>query len=121
MTVWLAACGADCSTVNINQVNWFKIWEGGLLSGNQETGNWYQKQFQRFDGSPGLWPVTIPRTLRRGLYLVRHEIISTHVAYKPQFYVECAHLNITGTGFSFPSSQYMKKFPGAYVATGMLK
>ncbi|KAK4187800.1 glycoside hydrolase family 61 protein [Podospora australis] len=114
MTAWLAACGDDCTTVDVNQVEWFKIWEGGLLEGNLAEGLWYQKEFQRWDGSPALWPVTIPSALRPGLYMIRHEILSIHIEKKPQFYPECAHLNITGSGKAYPMKEYLLKFPGAY-------
>lgn len=62
--------------------------------------------------------MTIPATLKPGLYIVRHEILSLHVANGPQFYPECAHLNISGTGNAFPSERYMARFPGAYAEDG---
>lgn len=120
MTVWLAACDAtpdgqqDCATTNTTTASWFKIWEGGLLSGNVPQGIWWQKQFQNWDGSPDLWPVAVPSTLKTGLYVIRHEILSIHVANKPQFYPECAHLNVTGTGTALPPAAFYKTFPGAY-------
>lgn len=49
---------------------------------------------------------------------MRHEILSIHVANHPQFYPECAHLNISGTGTAFPSERYMARFPGTYVDGG---
>ncbi|KAK3385410.1 glycoside hydrolase family 61 protein [Podospora didyma] len=122
MTAWLAYCGDgadshDCSDVDVNEVQWFKIWEAGLLEGpNLAEGLWYQKNFQHWDGSPDLWPVTIPASLRPGLYMIRHEILSIHIENKPQFYPECAHLNISGSGTAVPSKEYLKKFPGAYDA-----
>ena len=122
MSVWLAACGedADCRDVDVSQADWFKIWHAGLLEGpNLAEGLWWQKRFQRWDGSPGLWPVTIPPALKPGLYMIRHEILSIHVADKPQFYPECAHLNVSGTGDALPPSEFLKKFPGAYEVDGM--
>ncbi|KAH9908857.1 glycoside hydrolase family 61 protein [Xylariomycetidae sp. FL2044] len=116
MSVWLAACGETCDDVDVNDLDFFKIWEAGILSGTLLEGLWYQKNFQTWDGSPNLWPVTIPAAIKPGLYVVRHEILSIHVADKPQFYPECAHLNITGTGTALPSSEYLAKFPGAYDA-----
>ncbi|KAH8881732.1 glycoside hydrolase family 61 protein [Thozetella sp. PMI_491] len=115
MSVWLAACGDDCTKADPTEAEWFKIWEAGLLVGpNLAEGIWYQKAFQNWDGSPDLWPVTIPATLKSGLYMIRHEILSIHVENKPQFYPECAHLNITGRGALLPPKEYLKKFPGAY-------
>ncbi|KAL2151202.1 hypothetical protein VTH82DRAFT_6300 [Thermothelomyces myriococcoides] len=119
MSVWLARCGdapdADCRAVDVNQLGWFKIWEAGLLEGpNLAEGLWYQKDFQRWDGSPSLWPVTIPEKLKSGTYIIRHEILSLHVALKPQFYPECAHLNITGGGDLLPPEEALVRFPGVY-------
>ena len=121
MSVWLASCGDDCIRADPNEVEWFKIWEAGLLEGpNLAEGIWYQKQFQKWDNSPDLWPVTIPPSLKSGLYMIRHEILSIHVENKPQFYPECAHLNITGGEAAFPPKEYRKKFPGAYDPNGEL-
>ncbi|KAL2174812.1 glycoside hydrolase family 61 protein [Thermothelomyces heterothallicus CBS 202.75] len=100
MSVWLARCGdtpaADCRDVDVNR------------------GLWYQKDFQRWDGSPSLWPVTIPKGLKSGTYIIRHEILSLHVPLKPQFHPECAHLNITGGGDLLPSEETLVRFPGVY-------
>lgn len=116
MSVWLTPCGETCDTVDVNEAEWFKIWESGLLSGPVATGQWYQREFQTWDGTPDLWSVTIPESLKPGLYIVRHEILSIHIADKPQFYPECANLNVTGRGGFLPPAEYMKKFPGAYSA-----
>lgn len=80
MSVWLADCDGPCEDTDVNQLDFFKIWEAGLLEGTLEEGMWYQKQFQNWDGTPDLWPVTIPSTIKPGLYVVRHEIMSIHVA-----------------------------------------
>ncbi|KAK4159423.1 glycoside hydrolase family 61 protein [Cladorrhinum sp. PSN259] len=115
MTVWMAHCpGDDCASADVNSVGWFKIWEAGLLEGNLAEGTWYQKAFQRWDGSPGLWPVRIPPRLKDGLYMIRHEILSIHIEERPQFYPECAHLNVTGGGDLMPAEGWLKRFPGAY-------
>ena len=121
MSVWLAACGASCNDADPNALEWFKIWHAGIVDdgalGLAES-DWYQKTFQTWDGEPDLWPVTIPATLRPGLYLVRHEILSIHVANKPQFYPECANLNVSGSGDALPPAGYYKKFPGVYTMDG---
>jgi len=117
MTAWLAACpGNDCVGANVTDLDWFKIWEAGLIpgTGNLAEGIWYQKAFQNWDDSPDLWPVTIPRTLKPGRYIIRHEILSIHIADKPQFYPECAHLEVQGNGTAVPPREFYKKFPGAY-------
>ncbi|KAL8300425.1 hypothetical protein RB593_009997 [Gaeumannomyces tritici] len=124
-------------------VRWFKIWEAGFLpdndndndndndsdqgggggggggGGDLQTGTWYQKAFQRWDGlGPAMWEVRLPPRLRPGLYMVRHEIVSLHVAGRPQFYPECAHLNVSGAGDDLPPREFWRPFPGAYDGDG---
>ncbi|KAL8396891.1 hypothetical protein RB594_003837 [Gaeumannomyces avenae] len=140
MTAWLAPCldpdltGArDCRDLDPSDpadgVRWFKVWEAGFLpdndndqgggggggGGDLQTGTWYQKAFQRWDGlGPAMWEVRLPPRLRPGLYMVRHEIVSLHVAGRPQFYPECAHLNVSGAGDDLPPREFWRPFPGAY-------
>lgn len=120
MSVWLADCSpfGSCEQADPNKLDFFKIAEEGLLNGSVPEGVWYQRAFQNWDGSPDLWPVTIPKTIRPGLYVVRHEILSLHIENKPQFYPECAHLNISGSGSATPPGGYLVKFPGAYQENG---
>ncbi|KAH8200922.1 hypothetical protein TruAng_004931 [Truncatella angustata] len=116
MSVWLASCApfGSCEAADPARLEFFKIGHWGLLSGSVPEGVWYQRAFQNWDGSPDLWNVTVPETLRAGLYVVRHEILSLHVENKPQFYPECAHLNITGPGEAMPPKELLVRFPGAY-------
>lgn len=123
MSVWLSPCpDNDCTTVNLPKTKWFKIWEAALLGGpNLAEGTWYQKRFQKWDGDgENRWEVVVPLGLKSGRYLVRHEILSLHVAGKPQFYVECAHLDIKNGGVKggedrvLPPDEYWVKFPGGY-------
>ncbi|SPO02100.1 related to cel1 protein precursor [Cephalotrichum gorgonifer] len=117
MAVWLAACGDSCEDVDPAEADWFKIWHAGLTDDGSlglAEATWYQKGFQKWNGESATWPVTIPPSLKPGLYLIRHEIISIHVAFKPQWYPECAHLNITGGGDAMPGEEFLFKFPGAY-------
>ncbi|KAI1841081.1 hypothetical protein JX266_012739 [Neoarthrinium moseri] len=116
MSIWLADCSpfGKCEHADPNKLEFFKIAEEGLLNGTVTEGMWFQKAFQHWDGTPDLWPVRIPETIKPGLYVVRHEILSLHIENKPQFYPECAHLNISGTGSAVPPKDYRVKFPGAY-------
>jgi hypothetical protein len=83
MIAWMAYCDNaenDCTTFSSETANWFKIGEKGLLEGSIETGEWFQKAFSMWDGSPSLWSEMVPTGLKAGRYLVRHEIISLHSA-----------------------------------------
>lgn len=110
----MADCGSSCQTLNLTEANWFKIAEHGLLSGDIQTGEWGQRAFQNWDGEPDLWTETIPRDLKAGKYVIRHEIIALHIANKPQFYPECAHLEVLGNGAAVPGQEYYAKIPGVY-------
>ncbi|PSN67305.1 glycoside hydrolase family 61 protein-like protein [Corynespora cassiicola Philippines] len=114
MIAWLADCHGDCAALDANTADWFKIGQRGLEEGTVETGTWFQKSFSRWDGGPSLWSERIPRALRPGKYLVRHEIISLHSANKPQFYPECAHLEVSGDGEAFPGEEWLVKIPGVW-------
>jgi len=115
MIAWMAHCpGDDCFTADPSTLDWFKIGQKGLESGTIELGDWFQKTFSRWDGTPSLWSETVPKGLRKGRYLVRHEIISLHSANKPQFYPECANLDVSGEGEGYPEKKYMAKFPGVW-------
>ncbi|TVY84956.1 Cellulose-growth-specific protein [Lachnellula suecica] len=114
MIVWMADCHGPCSDFNATEGDWFKIAQEGLISGTVTEGTWYQRQFQEWDGSASLWPETIPATLKPGNYLIRHEIIALHIANKPQWYPECAHLVVSGNGTDVPGEEYLAKIPGVW-------
>ncbi|KAL1795295.1 hypothetical protein ACET3X_007111 [Alternaria dauci] len=118
MIAWMAYCDNadnDCTTFSSETADWFKIGEKGLLEGSIETGEWFQKAFSMWDGSPSLWSEMVPVGLKAGRYLVRHEIISLHSANKPQFYPECAHLEvINDKKGTIPDKEYMVKIPGVW-------
>src|ERR1051326_4447668 len=65
MFIWLADCQGPCRTADATTLNWFKIWEAGLITGPL-PGFWYQKAFQNWDGSPDLLGAQIPASLRPG-------------------------------------------------------
>lgn len=58
------------------------------------------------------WESTIPSSLAAGNYLIRHELIALHQANTPQFYAECAQLQVTGSGSAQPSGDYFATIPG---------
>ena len=117
MVAWLTPCNGDCRSFDPTNVEWFKIGQKGLEGGTVQEGDWFQKTFSKWDGSPSIWSENIPKTLRPGNYLVRHEIISIHIANQPQWYPECAHLEIKGNGTSYPGKEYLAKIPGVWSMT----
>lgn len=108
---YMANCGEDCTTVDVEDLRWFKIDEMGQL------------ELSTVGGTPGkwaddllfennlTWPVTIPAHLKAGHYILRHEIISLHpggAENSTQMYPECINLNVSGTGTVEPEG-----IPGA--------
>ncbi|KAK5661086.1 hypothetical protein OQA88_10976 [Cercophora sp. LCS_1] len=92
---------------------WFKVKEGGR-TGTSNT--WAATSLM---SSPATYTYTIPSCLKKGYYLVRHEIIALHAAWAypgAQFYPGCHQLNVSGSGSTVPSTNLVS-FPGAYKAT----
>jgi hypothetical protein len=117
--VWMAFCGTEpdsCSSFNGTGRHWFKIGQAGLLSGGMRDGLWAQKHMtanQNFT-----WSVTIPERLKGGAYLMRHELISLHVPFTPEFYPECAHLYVLSSGDEMPEEEYLASIPGVWEYDG---
>ncbi|KAF1955260.1 glycoside hydrolase family 61 protein-like protein [Byssothecium circinans] len=116
MIAWMAHCdNDDCSTFDSSTAEWFKIGQRGLESGTIELGTWFQKSFSRWDGGPSLWSERVPVGLRRGRYLVRHEVVSLHSANRPQFYAQCAHLDVGNEGVGrVPGREFLVRIPGVW-------
>ncbi|KAF7984313.1 hypothetical protein HWV62_15295 [Athelia sp. TMB] len=95
----------------VTGLQWFKIWEDGLIAANQTWG------VDRLIANKGKVTFTIPSCIAPGNYFLRHEIIALHAASSypgAQFYMECAQINITGGGSKVPATV---SFPGAYHST----
>lgn len=119
---YLAACNGDCTTVDKEQLEWFKIEEMGQLSpgeGGGKTGEWADDKLRAADGA---WSVKIPSSIKAGNYVLRNEIIALHSAYdvgEAQFYPQCVNIQITGDGNATPSgvvgtSLYKEDDPGVH-------
>lgn len=70
--------------------------------------------------TPTTYTYTIPSCLKKGFYLVRHEIIALHAAWTypgAQFYPGCHQLNVTGGGSATAPAAKLVAFPGAYKPT----
>ncbi|CAE6491286.1 unnamed protein product [Rhizoctonia solani] len=113
-TVYLAACpDAGCTSVNSATAKWFKIYELGLISGTVYTGQWANGLLM----ANLKWDTAIPSNLKPGNYLIRWETLALHQSNTPQFYPECAQLQVTGSGTAYPTSEYLVSIPGAWQAS----
>ncbi|KAI9698280.1 MAG: hypothetical protein M1820_007550 [Bogoriella megaspora] len=111
MITWMAACNGDCSKFTGTGNVWFKIDQAGLISGTLPTGLWGSGQMVKNNTS---WTSTIPKNLKPGNYLIRHETIALHTSNAPQWYPNCATLTVTGSGTGVPSGSYLAAIPGVY-------
>jgi cellulase len=88
------------SSISSPQNIWFKIVQFGLTPNAPSLhGPWLHSTYLTGSNATG-FPVTIPKTLKPGAYLIRHEVINLQSArnYGSLFYVECAQLVVEGGG-----------------------
>ncbi|KAL1596332.1 hypothetical protein SLS60_008977 [Paraconiothyrium brasiliense] len=106
--VWMYKCAGDFKSCDGSGKKWFKIDEKGMtappLSGTAWGTNDVLKNLY--------WESTIPSSLAAGNYLIRHELLALHQANTPQFYAECAQLQVTGSGSGQPSGDFLATIPG---------
>ncbi|KAK8867512.1 glycoside hydrolase family 61 protein [Apiospora arundinis] len=123
LMAYMAACPSSddgctaLSTTDIAGLDWFKIAEAGLREGHAvgDKAGWLQWDLWENQVTDH-WDVVVPATLKPGKYLIRHEIINLELA-PVQFYPDCAQLEVSGSGSSVPTAEYLVKFPGGYSVT----
>ncbi|KAK4156463.1 putative endo-beta-1,4-glucanase D [Chaetomidium leptoderma] len=100
---------SNAATASTSGQQWFKVAERGLNNGKWAVdemianGGWHY-----FD---------MPSCVAPGQYLMRVELLALHSASSPggaQFYMECAQIEVTGSGNNAGSN--FVSFPGAYPA-----
>lgn len=119
LVAYMASCGDDCTTIsNPETLKWFKIAEEGLREGHAigDKEGWFQNDLWESQKTDH-WDVVVPKNLKPGRYMIRHEIIMIELS-PVQFYPNCAHLEISGSGLSVPSEEFLVQFPGAYSLSG---
>ncbi|KAI0394531.1 lytic polysaccharide monooxygenase [Xylariaceae sp. FL0594] len=105
--VWLYPCEGSFSSCDGKQKKWFKIDQMGLYGPKLNSNDWGTDIVLR----TLKWSSKIPASLKPGNYLIRHELLALHQANTPQFYPECAQIEVTGSGSSMPGSQYLASIP----------
>ncbi|KAF2840049.1 lytic polysaccharide monooxygenase [Patellaria atrata CBS 101060] len=121
---YLASCGDDCGSFDPSSEKvWFKIAESGLQPGATISGqgnpdeikySWKQGELTGATEKDKVgWSFKIPPGLKKGKYLLRVEILSLQL-WPPQFYPECAQIEVTGEGGNAPAEHELVAFPGAY-------
>ena len=97
-----------------------KALKPGITSSTDWLKAWIIDDF-RNDNST--WDVQIPKDLKSGMYVLRHEIIALHSAYDlngAQNYPQCINLNVINggsteiTGGQSPTTFYSADHPGIH-------
>jgi cellulase len=102
---YMAACNGDCSTVDKTKLEFFKIAEMGQLQlgvGGGKAGRWADDVLREANGA---WNITIPKSIKDGNYVLRHEIIALHSAYgvgDAQLYPTCISIAVSDGGTETP-------------------
>jgi cellulase len=81
---YLGAYSGELNSVNINEVEFFKIAELGLLPDNV---TWATNVLTANDN---VTSATIPHDIKAGNYIVRHELITLHFATEDSRYLDAA-------------------------------
>jgi cellulase len=92
----------ECTSAKASDLKWSKISQGGWISGSN-PGTWTTDTLiaNNFSSS-----ATVPKNLKAGNYVLRHEIIALHTAGSPngaQAYPQCLNLKVTGSGTVAPT------------------
>ncbi|KAF2011244.1 lytic polysaccharide monooxygenase [Aaosphaeria arxii CBS 175.79] len=106
--VWMYKCAGDFKSCDGSGKKWFKIDEEGMTAPPLSGRNWGTAKVLK----NLYWESTIPSSLAPGNYLIRHELLALHQAKTPQFYAECAQLEVSGSGSAQPGGEYLANIPG---------
>ncbi|KAH6642059.1 glycoside hydrolase [Boeremia exigua] len=113
---YIAPCNGDCTTLTPGALRWSKISQSGLVT--PSTNTWVTDNMIRSNFTSS---TVIPRNLRAGNYVIRHEIIALHSGQSDngaQMYPQCLNLRVTGSGTVAPTagvagtSLYKRNDPG---------
>lgn len=109
-------CPGAFSSCDGSGSGWFKIDEAGfhgdgvkVFLDTETPSGW---DIAKLVGGNKGWTSTIPQGLAPGNYLIRHELIALHQANNPQFYAECAQIQVGGSGTASPDASYKAAIPG---------
>ncbi|RYP08937.1 hypothetical protein DL764_001590 [Monosporascus ibericus] len=123
---YLAPCpGSDCTTVDKNQLKFVKLAQKGLKPGVTSSTDWLKAWvIDDFIQDGFKWDVQIPRDIKSGAYVLRHEIMALHSAWDTngaQAYPQCINLNVTNggdtavTNGTAPTTFYQADGPGIHI------
>ncbi|KAH8759797.1 family 61 glycoside hydrolase [Diaporthe sp. PMI_573] len=100
MLTYIAPYSGSPSSIDKSKLLWTKIDEAGI---NYNTQVWAA---QDMINNNNTWTITVPKTLKAGSYVFRHETIAAHGAGSAngaQAYPFCINIQVTGSGTKVPS------------------
>ncbi|KAI9803163.1 MAG: hypothetical protein M1826_005027 [Phylliscum demangeonii] len=99
---YMANCHGPCDVVVKEDLEWFKISEGGIVKqaevSPELTSNWTSDYLVSDDST---WTDIVPPDLKAGYYVYRHETIALHNGHdflKTENYPNCFNLAVRGGG-----------------------
>ncbi|CAJ2510467.1 Uu.00g132760.m01.CDS01 [Anthostomella pinea] len=121
---YLAPCGDEgCDKVDKTKLEFFKFYELGLVKAGEaddpewDTQRWattevHKHVYAEGDGFIDTFNVTIPKNIKPGPYVLRHELFGLHMADqgKAEFYPQCINLVINGSGTESPKGTPATEF-----------
>jgi len=111
--VHMASCPSpSCTGEDATTLSWFAIHHSGYST---STSTWPTDTLARSPGATFTAP--LPTDLPSGPYLLRFELIAMH-SVPAQFYPWTVEIDLTSSGTSLPSSEYLGKFPDMYTKEG---
>jgi hypothetical protein len=93
----------DCTTKAASSLRWSKISQSSLITPGG-SGTWVTDQMLTNNYTSS---TTIPKNLKAGNYVIRHEIIALHGAQNAggaQLYPQCINVKVGGSGTVAPTS-----------------
>ncbi|MCJ1448617.1 MAG: hypothetical protein MMC23_009134 [Stictis urceolatum] len=99
---YIAPCNGECTAAAAGNLLWTKISQQGLITPGG-SGTWATDELIAQGNFTST--VTIPKNLKAGNYVIRHEIIALHGAESDngaQNYPQCINLKVGGSGTMSP-------------------
>ncbi|KAF2654960.1 lytic polysaccharide monooxygenase [Lophiostoma macrostomum CBS 122681] len=100
---YIAPCDGDCTKTSSSSLRWSKISQSSLITPGG-TGTWVTDQLLTNNYTS---TTVIPKNLKAGNYVFRHEIIALHGAQSvggAQLYPQCVNFKVGGSGTVAPTS-----------------
>ncbi|RKP01441.1 hypothetical protein CXG81DRAFT_11969, partial [Caulochytrium protostelioides] len=103
---YLASCNGPCAKAEATSLKFVKLDEKGMIEASKVPGKAGLWATDEMLAAGSAWTITLPKGIKDGEYVLRHEIIALHGAEKDNFteaYPQCINLIVTGGDPSAPA------------------